>query len=62
MKLGVSEQRNRAGRHFIERIEWMQKSGDAVLDHFGQAADARRHDGHLAGHRLEGREPEAFLS
>jgi hypothetical protein len=38
-----------------------QESAHAVLDHLGQAADARRHDGHLARHRFERGEAEALL-
>ena len=38
-----------------------QESGHAVVDDFRQAADARRDDRHLAGHRLERRHAEALL-
>ena len=39
----------------------VEEAGHAVLDDLGQPADARRDHRHLARHRLERRQAEAFL-
>src|ERR1051325_2675652 len=57
----IPQQHHAALRHFVKRIRRMQKSADAMLDHFGKAADARRDDGHFAGHRFERRQSKALL-
>ena len=50
-----------ARRHLVERVRRVQEPADAVLDHLGQAADARRHHRHPARHRLERGQAEALL-
>ena len=57
----VGQQRERAGGHAVEVVGLMQESRSAVRYHFRQAADARRHHRHLAGHRLQRRHAEALL-
>ena len=51
----------RARRHAVEVVRRVQEPGHAVLDDFRQPADVRRHDRHLARHRLERRQAEALL-
>ena len=47
--------------HPVQIVRRVQEAVDAVVDDFGQAADARRHDRYLARHRLERGQAEALL-
>ena len=57
----VSQERHGTRGHAVEILGRMEKPGDAILDHFRQSADVRRHDRDVARHRLERGQAEALL-
>ena len=57
----ILEQAQAARRHPREVVGVVEEARAAVVDDLRQAADARGHDRHLAGHRLERGEAEALL-
>src|SRR5438128_975123 len=56
----IADHSQRRLGHSIDVADLEQVSTAAVLNHFGYAADARRNDGHFAGHRLQRSQAERF--
>ena len=57
----VGQQPHRGLRHAVEVGRRMEKAAHAGVDELGKPAHPRRDDRDFARHRLERRQPEAFL-
>src|SRR5262249_21948601 len=58
--IAVAQEIDRSGRHRVDVAASENESRHAVVDEFGNAADARRDDRDAARERLERRKPERF--